>query len=58
MWTVVCPAEMANNAYAHGTNEEIETKKEKLRHLLFDNALKRVARARENNVGIHRNNNK
>ena len=48
---------MANNAYAHGANEEIETKKEKLRHLLFDNALKRVARAREYNVGIHRNNN-
>ncbi|KAK2190717.1 hypothetical protein NP493_73g05060 [Ridgeia piscesae] len=51
--TIFYLEKMANNAYAHGTNEEIETKKEKLRHLLFDNALKRVARARENNIDEH-----
>lgn len=48
--TLLRSSEMANNAYAHGAKEEIETKKEKLRKLLQDNAAKRIAVAKERNV--------
>ena len=51
--TLLRSPEMANNAYAHGAKEEIETKKEKLRKLLQDNAAKRIAVAKERNVRTH-----
>ncbi|KAI0241764.1 hypothetical protein LSAT2_019492 [Lamellibrachia satsuma] len=51
--TIFYLEKMANNAYAHGAKEEIETKKEKLRKLLQDNAAKRIAVAKERNIDEH-----